>query len=58
MNWAKMEYFLHTDDLYYVIRYRANGKFSVTPFGFRSKDGAISYIVAHELDATERKIEL
>lgn len=56
MNWDKMEYFLHADGLYYVIRYRANGKFSVTPWGFKSKDSAIRYIKAHCLHAEERKI--
>lgn len=51
MNWVKMEYFHNTDGFYYVIRYRANGKFSVTPFGFKSKDSAIRYIVNHDLQS-------
>lgn len=51
MNWVRMEYFRNADGIYHVLRYRANGKSSVTPFGFKSKDSAIRYIVNHDLQS-------
>ena len=54
MNWVYMEYYRHLDSLYYVIRYRENGDMSITPYGFKTKEGAISYIAAHGLCAKER----
>ena len=55
MEWVSMEYYRHSDGLYYVVRYRGNGELSTSPFGFKSKEGAISYIKAHGLQAHERK---
>lgn len=55
MEWVSMEYYKHLDGLYYVVRFRENGELSTSPFGFKSKESAISYIKAHGLQAIERK---
>lgn len=55
MNWVYMEYYKHIDGLYYVIKYRENGESLTTPFSFKTKDSAISYIKAHDLQAIEKK---
>ena len=48
--WVYMEYYRHNaSEIYYVIRYRDNGELSTTPFGFKSEDSAIDYIMAHGL---------
>ena len=54
MNWVYMEYYKHIDGLYYVIRYLENGELSIPPFSFKTKDSAIAYIEAHDLQAIEK----
>ena len=55
MKWVSMEYYKHLDGLYYVVRFSENGELSTSPFGFKSKESAISYIKSHGLQAIERK---
>lgn len=57
VNWVYMEYYRHSDGLYYVVRYRENWELSTTPYGFKTKDSAISYIEAHGLHAKERDVK-
>lgn len=48
--WNYMEYYQHKKSgIYYVIRYRNDTELSTTPFGFKSEDSAIDYIMAHGL---------
>lgn len=56
ITWLHMEYFRDADGLYHVVRYRSNGELSITPYGFKTKDSAISYIKAHGLYAKERGV--
>lgn len=48
--WVYMAYYHHeASGLYYVMRRRNNGALSTTPFGFKSADAAVNYIMAHGL---------
>lgn len=52
--WVAMEYYKHSDGLYYVIRYKKDGGLSTMPFGWREKSAAVNYIIAHGLEPKER----
>lgn len=53
MKFVRMEYYKHTDGFYYVLRYTYGCEPSTTPWGWKSKDGAIRYILAHGLEPIE-----
>lgn len=54
MDCNYIEYYRHSDGLYYVIRYRGDGTPSTTPWGWRSEQSAINYIMAHGLEPIKR----